>query len=70
MATLKEMNWENPLKAVPVVDEQFDDMYGTEVLEITLGNIIDLMDGVILYVVVEGEYALLIRLEGGGICLM
>lgn len=70
MANLKGMTWENPLKAEPLAGDTFDEMYGTEVLEISLGNIVDLMDGVILYVVVEGEYALLIRLEGGGLCLM
>lgn len=70
MALLKDMNWCNPIKAVRLTSDQFDEMYGTEVLELTMGNIIDLLDGVILYVVVESEYALLIRLEGGGLCLM
>lgn len=70
MVNVKDVNWGDPLKAEPIKDDLFDEMYGAEMLEITLGNIIDLMDGVILYVVIEGEYALLIRLEGGALCLM
>lgn len=63
MARLKDINWHNPIKAVRVTGDQFDEMYGTEVLEITEENIIDLIKGLILYVVVEGEYAILIRLK-------
>lgn len=63
MLRLKDINWGNPIKAVPVIGDHFDEMYGAEVLEITEENIVDLIQGKILYVVVEGEYAVLMKLK-------
>ena len=63
MARLKDINWGNPIKAVRLTSDHFDEMYGAEVLEITEENMIDLIKGQILYVVVEGEYAVLVRLK-------
>lgn len=63
MARLKDINWGNPIKAVRLTDDNFDEMYGAEVLEISEENILDLIQGKILYVVVEGEYAVLMKLK-------
>ncbi len=63
MARLKDINWGNPIKAVRLTSDHFDEMYGCEVLEITEENMIDLIKGQILYVVVEGEYTVLVRFK-------
>ncbi len=63
MARLKDINWGNPIKAVRLTSDYFDEMYGCEVLEITEENMIDLIKGQILYVVVEGEYTVLVRFK-------
>ena len=64
MIKLKEVYWGEPLKAEPIKNGIFDEMFGAEMLELTWEDINNLVKGFTLYVVIEGEYALLIRLKG------
>lgn len=63
MLRLKDINWDNSLTAKCIDDESFDEYYGISTLELTSVNMLDLALGGILYVVIEDEYSLLIKLK-------
>lgn len=64
MLNLKDIDWGEPIKATPIENDFFDEMFGVETLELTEENIKDLVKGRTLYVIVECEYTILIRLKG------
>ncbi len=63
MLNLKEVVWGDPIKAEPIKNDLFDEMFGAEMLELTEDNIRDLIRGETLSIVVEAEYTVLIRLR-------
>ena len=64
MARLRDVSWEHSIKAERVTNGWYDECYGTNALELTDENIKDLVKGKVLTTIVEGEYAVLIRLKG------
>ena len=63
MAQLKDINWDNSITATCIDNDSFDEYYGISTLELTSANMLDLALGGILYVVIESEYSLLIKLK-------
>lgn len=63
MAKLKDINWDNSITAKCIDEDSFDEYYGTTTLELTSANMLDLALGGVLYVVIESEYSLLIKLK-------
>ena len=64
MGRLRDVSWEHSIKAERVTNGWYDERYGTNALELTDENIKDLVKGKVLTTIVEGEYAVLIRLKG------